>query len=337
MASNAPDSTFIASFSVGSVIERAGHGSDNFPCTWGSSSGGSDRTFTAYGDGWGFENIQQTSKEALGTAEFWGTPSNPSYNDLGVVKYSVDGDPSIKGTGILATEDNTLYMWTRRDGGSLWRSTNRGSSWSKLGISMEQGNGNFHGNHFLQFGKNYSGARDSYYYIYGTNQLGADNDEVYLYRTTNIENRSNYRFFTGMSGGNPTWSSSQSSSAPILTDTSECVDVRAVYNVGLSRYFLTYVSYLQWPTTLFAVFEAPEPWGPWHKVFYQFGALSGSRFEFDFPTMWHSSDGLTMYMVSSGIGSWDSFNVEPVTMTLVQQSAPPDAPDNVQISVAEDD
>lgn len=87
------------------------------------------------------------------------------------------------------------------------------------------------------------------------------------------------------------------------------------YNAGLRRYL--------WCQTLpggdarfrggFAIYDAPEPWGPWTTVAYTEEWDVGPGESSGFPTKWMSSDGRTVHLVFSGD---DCFSVRKATFVL---------------------
>jgi hypothetical protein len=63
----------------------------------------------------------------------------------------------------------------------------------------------------------------------------------------------------------------------------------------------------------FAVYDAPEPWGPWTTAYFTSRWDVGPGEHADFPSRWMSEDGRTMYLVFSGE---DSFSVRRATVRL---------------------
>ena len=101
-------------------------------------------------------------------------------------------------------------MWVRNFGNSqLAWSNDNGATWSWSDWKFTT---SFGCPTFLNFGKNYEGARDGYVYVYSP-----DNDNAYLPADRmvlarvpkgGITNRDAYEFFNGLDGnGNPLWTS----------------------------------------------------------------------------------------------------------------------------------
>ena len=87
------------------------------------------------------------------------------------------------------------------------------------------------------------------------------------------------------------------------------------YDVGLRRYL--------WCQTLpgrdarfrggFAIYDAPEPWGPWTTVYFTEDWDVGPGETCSFPTKWMSTDGKTVHLVFSGD---DCFSVRKATLLM---------------------
>ena len=64
-----------------------------------------------------------------------------------------------------------------------------------------------------------------------------------------------------------------------------------------------------------AIYDAPEPWGPWTVVFHTDQWDVGPGETSGIPTKWISVDGLTLHLVFSGD---DCFSVRKATLRLKQ-------------------
>jgi hypothetical protein len=71
----------------------------------------------------------------------------------------------------------------------------------------------------------------------------------------------------------------------------------------------------------FAVYDAPEPWGPWTTVYFTEKWDVGPGETASFPTKWMSGDGKTLYLVFSGD---DDFAIRKASLTVagVEKSPP---------------
>jgi len=140
---------------VETIIRRAS-GSDNWPITWADD----DNLYTAYGDGWGFEPKTE-QKLSLGIAKIAGSP--PDFKGINVRTKSGErlgqGAKGAKASGMLMV-DGVLYMLVRNTGNSqLAWSTDHGKSWTWSDWKFTT---SFGAPTFLNFGRNYSGARDDF-------------------------------------------------------------------------------------------------------------------------------------------------------------------------------
>ena len=128
---------------------------------------------------------------------------------------------------------------------------------------------------FLNFGRNYAGARDDFVYVYSH-----DNDSAYkpadrmvLARVPadRIRERAAYEFFAGLDDdGQPTWTADVSKRSGVFTHPGRCYRSGISYNAALKRYLWCQI--IPGPDTRFeggfGIYDAPEPWGPWTTVFF---------------------------------------------------------------------
>ena len=320
-----PQSTAITGITWDSKsnITRQATGSDNWPTTWADDGD----LYTAYGDGWGF--IPKVPiKLSLGFCKVSGSPPNQAGTNIrsATGEDTGGGRSGKKCSGILMV-NGTLYMWVRNANKSglhcqLAWSTDHAKTWN-WGFTFTE----FGYCTFINYGKNYSGARDNYVYTVTHDSPDAyvSVDSFILMRVPKgqIKTRSAYEFFTGLDGnGNPKWSSSVSQRKPVFTNPGRCNRSGISYNAGLGRY-------LWWQghpgdtrfSGGFGVFDAPEPWGPWTTVYYTTNWDVGPGETAHFPPKWMSANGKTVYLVFSGD---DAFSVRKATLTTSSSSnAPP--------------
>jgi malectin (di-glucose binding ER protein) len=170
----------------------------------------------------------------------------------------------------------------------------------------------------LQFGKDYQGARDGYVYYYID-----ESPNILLARVLKDQmmNRNQWQFFSGLnSSGSPTWSSNTSDRQPVFTDAVNGIGwvVSVIYHPILHRYLLTTRPVGEFTNSSWGLFDAPEPWGPWTTVTYQDSFRDSTwKFMYEFNQKWMSANDLTLWMVSSGIEVYDSFNVIKATLSGV--------------------
>ncbi len=289
-------------------------GSDNWPLTWADD----DNQYTAYGDGFGFEPYTE-KKLSLGFAKILGPPTD--FQGVNIRSESGErygpGAQGAKASGMLMV-DGVLYIWARNTGNTqLAWSTDHGQTWAwsdwKFVIS-------FGCPTFLNFGRDYTGARDDYVYVYS-----ADADDAYtpanqlvLARVLKdkIKNRDAYEFFQRVGvEGEPVWTQDVRQRGGVFVFPGRCYRSGISYNAGLGRYLLCQT--LPGGDTRFeggfGIYDAPEPWGSWTTVHFTERWDVGPGETSSFPTKWMSNDGKACYLVFSGD---DSFSVRRADFTL---------------------
>lgn len=302
-------------------------GSDLWPVTWGPDG----HIYTSWGDGGGFGGTNSDGRVSMGFARIEGLPEK-------FVTVNVNGGknarhpasfPKRGKTGGIVSVDGTLYGWLNRQDGpwpdvnqSLIWSEDRGASWQQSSWHWPKGKGHFKPSTFLQFGRDYSGARDEYVYFYGRNQTKwAEGTHGYMGRVHRraLKTRTDYWFFAGVDdGGIPRWSRDMNQRQPYFTDPAGVEGVQVIYNAAIKRYLLT--AHRGDQGTL-GIFDAPEPWGPWTTVAYCDNWLElrgtgiGREMLFiNIPTKWIADDGKTMWAIFTG--GQDRFMLVKGTVTL---------------------
>jgi CubicO group peptidase (beta-lactamase class C family) len=286
------------------IIRRAS-GSDNWPITWAED----DNQYTAYGDGWGFEPKTE-KKLSLGIAKIAGSP--PDYKGINVRTKSGErvgqGAEGAKASGMLMV-DGVLYMLVRNTGNSqLAWSADYGKSWTWCDWKFTT---SFGAPTFLNFGRNYAGARDGFVYIYSH-----DSDSAYepadcfvMARVTKdrIKERAAYEFFQGLNGlAGPIWTKEIQDRAAVFVNPQKCYRSGISFNAALKRYLwcqiLPFSKDERGPRFQggFGIYDAPQPWGPWTTVFYTAAWDVGPGETSSFPTKWMSADGKTCHLLFSG-------------------------------------
>ncbi|HEY2154368.1 MAG TPA: serine hydrolase, partial [Isosphaeraceae bacterium] len=210
-------------------IRRAAKGSDNWPLTWADDG----HLYTAYGDGNGFEP-QIADRLSLGFARVEGGPDDfrgvnirsPTIEQLG------SGPAGRKASGILMV-DGVLYLWTRNAGPArLARSDDHGRAWTWADCGFATA---FACPTFLNFGRDYAGARDGFVYVYSHDGDSAyrPSDRMILTRVPKgrIMDREAYEFFAGLdASGGPTWSRDIDRRGPVFTHEGKCYRSEISYN-----------------------------------------------------------------------------------------------------------
>ena len=302
------------------IIRRAS-GSDNWPITWGDD----DRLYTAYGDGWGFAP-KIKGKLSLGLARVEGTP--PKITGVNIRSATGekkgDGPRGVKASGMLMVE-GVLYLWGRNadragKGARLAWSKDRGKTWTPSPWTFSQ----FGYCTFVNYGKNYAGARDSYIYTVTPDGPSAykPTDRFILMRVgkDRIAAREAWEFLESRDkNGKGVWTKDISRRGAVFSRRGGCLRSGISYNAPLGRY-------LWWQQNAgggsdsraaggFGVYDAPEPWGPWTQVYFTRKWDVGPGETGCFPTKWISRDGKTLWLLFSG---GDNFSLRKATLTLTK-------------------
>lgn len=331
-----PPSKVITDLTWHSDTFRLGDGNtgDNWPITWADDG----LLYTAYGDGYGFNpNLAPTPTPlptippsatgtpgtptpvpgpphySIGFAAVSGTPPQPVGTNFpsNIDVYGYSGNAGIKASGLLSV-NGVLYLFVRNyqvngdyqhsrlawsyDHGSHWR-------WASWYFSDTFGCPDF-----IQFGRDYAGARDNYVYIVSQsgNNAYARDPSIVMARVPldQVANRRLYQFYAGAdASGHPVWSADIDQRQPIFTDPNGTQRIGLSYNAPLHRYILT-SSHDDGTgathTTALGVFDAPQPWGPWTTVYYDDHWSAGATYEQKFVPKWTGRDGKTMWLLYSG-------------------------------------
>ncbi|MBN2272638.1 MAG: DUF4185 domain-containing protein, partial [Sedimentisphaerales bacterium] len=306
-----PASDIKIEWAAAETIVRKAKGGDNWPNTWADDG----HLYTAYGDGWGFEPKVE-EKLSLGISRIEGGPGD--FVGINIRSKTGErvgqGSAGAKASGMLCV-DGVLYMLVRNTGNSqiAW-SADHGVTWEWSKWKFEK---SFGAPTFLNFGKDYAGARDDYVYIYSHDADSAYEpaDRMVLARVpkVSIRDRGAYEFFVEREqGSGAVWSKDIGERGAVFENPSKCYRSGISYNAGLRRYL--------WCQTIYGkedmrfeggigVFEAGELWGPWRTVFYTEKWDIGPGETSSMPPKWMSQDGRTCYLVFSGE---DCFSVRKI-------------------------
>lgn len=299
----------------GTIVRKA-EGSDNWPLTWADDGS----IYAAFGDGRGFEPGTD-QKLSLGIARISGGPTD--FAGLNVRTESGerlgDGAGGAKASGMLCVE-GVLYMFVRNVGNSqLAWSRDHGQTWQWSDWKFET---SFGAPTFLNYGRDYSGARDRFVYIFSPDSDSAYEpaDRMILARVpkNKITRRASYEFFRGLgTDGQPRWAVDVRDRQAVFVHPGACYRSGISYNAGLGRYLwcqvLPFSEDAHGPRFQggFGVYEAPEPWGPWRTAYLTWDWDVGPGESSCFPVTWMSADGRTCYLVFSGE---DCFSVRKATL-----------------------
>jgi hypothetical protein len=309
---------------VDTIVRRA-KDSDNWPLTWADD----DALYTTFGDGTGFPPRVE-KKLGCGFARISGGPDD--FLGSNIRSHAEEhrfGRNGMKGWGILCV-DATLYLWlghADRKGAAaqLAWSSDHARTWTFADWRFDE----FGVVGFVNFGKNYAGARDAFVYAYSHDGPRADApaDRFVLMRVprANIADRSAWEFLQKTEAGQPSWTTDVRRRGAVFVHPQSCLRSAMTYNAGLRRYLW----WQQVPqakghpdrgdtrfTGGFGIYDAPEPWGPWTTAYFTAKWDVGPGEHGDFPVKWMSGDGKTLHLVFSGE---DSFSVRRATVRLAER------------------
>jgi hypothetical protein len=322
-------------------------GSDLWPSTWGADGS----TYLFFGDGGGFFGSDTSGRTSFGIARLTGSDPVASTSDASNVYGGLNGaHPSTlngKAGSVLAVGADFYAL------GGIYRSGETGgpsgspnhyeiissignayswqdSSWDFCAADA-QGNvthGTFCATSFVHFGRGNSAAFDSFVYMTASPAGGwfsatptPGPASTYLMRAPKdaMTTQSSYTYYAGLDAtGAPVWSANDADAQPIFTDRNDRPMGLGpmVYDPGLGLL----VAVAQGPKVAeVALYESPNPWGPWSTVAYGntnadgtggFGDLGsntytpghGDSLGVNFVEAWTSADGLTLWAVFSSDG-----------------------------------
>jgi hypothetical protein len=285
--------------------------------------------YTAYGDGSGFEPRVE-KKLSLGLSRVEGHPPEiKGINIRSQIEEPGDGRRGRKSCGILMVE-GTLYMFLRnadRQGkqSQLAWSKDRGKNWTEADWRFET----LGYPTFLNFGRNYAGARDEFVYLVSHDSPDAYEpaDRFILMRVPKdrMAQRDAYEFFMNRDQqGQPVWTKDIDKRGAVFEHPGRCYRSGISYNTGLGRYVWCQIipsKNIEFAGREgdvrfnggFGVYDAPEPWGPWSTAYFTEQWDVGPGETSSFPPKWMSKDGKTMWLVFSGE---DCFSVRRANLTI---------------------
>ena len=294
--------------------ESAAPGSDQWPVTWADDN----HLYACWGDGGGFDGTNSDGRVKMGVARIEGIPPNwKGYNVWGG-KDPESSQPAQEGKARPICVDGVLYLYAIKedswDKGRIFRSTNHGMTWTWTDYDWEY---LFKNSTFLQYGKDYRGARDNYVYIYF---LVEKKKHYGLARVPKdqIMKRTEYEVFAGLNARQkPRWSK-DTKEYKVAFDAPDGAGWghQVMYHPILNRYLFTK---FHDKAGGWGIFDAPEPWGPWTTVaYYDSGQWIDDKWKFcfSFNQKWMSADGKTMWMIFSGWPEYDAYHQIKCTLTL---------------------
>jgi hypothetical protein len=293
--------------------ESPARGSDQWSVTWADD----DALYTCWGDGGGFGGSNQLGRASLGIGKLLGVPPNwRGVNVWGGVN-PLSKQPPVEGKGRPCAIGHTLYVWSLEQGkwnrARLLFSKDHGLTWKATDFFLYPP---LHRFAPIQYGKAYSGSPEGK--VYGFfNTLDWQGLCLARVDRSKVADAKAYQVFAGLDEqGKPRWSCDVNQRKPVFRDRLNGLNwgYQAMYHPRLHRYLLT-VTHGQVKRggdgvgAGLGIFEAPEPWGPWHTVYFtdQWRDEHG-KFCFSFPTKWISGGkGLTLWMIYSGWPEYDGY------------------------------
>lgn len=315
------------------TIRTEAPGSDNWPITWASN----DTLYTSWGDGGGFGGTNREGRVSLGIGRVVGGRDGYRGENIAGGRGARNLAPFAgKSEGILAIGD-TLYLWRSGDGSErsafafsqLHRSLDRGVTWEFTGVEFSrrggdfgEGDPGFFSPTFAQYGRGYDGAHGGFVYVYAPEAVDPSHWDIQkpgriaLLRVPleRVTRKSEYETFAGLSrSGEPDWTSDLSARTAVWEDAANGTHRMAVsYNPGLERYLLTTMTVDR--NGWFALYDAPEPWGPWTTVRIERDPTrwGGKVVAFNFVNKWLRDDGRDFVLVYTRNDSWATIEGELV-------------------------
>ncbi len=308
--------------------DRRAPGSDNWPITWADD----DNQYAAWGDGGGFGGTNSDGRSSLGVARIEGNADDhQGVNVWGGKNGENPAQFNGKSYGILSVEGD-LYMWVSPGSGPTSFSEARlavshdlGATWTLADWAFTQTQDIILPT-FLQFGRDYDGARDEFVYSYaarlhdasGLNVQFPGQIDLMRVESGQILNQSAWEFFAGTTAdGQPVWVSDVGDRQPVFQDPNGVGwTVSVSYNQGLDRYLLA-TEHTRSARGNLGIFDAPAPWGPWSTTgYYADWGSFGRTFFWNFSNKWLSADGRDFTLLFTGKDENDSWNSVPGTFLL---------------------
>lgn len=314
-----------------STHRRFAPGSDNWPTTWASD----DHLYSVWGDGGGFDGTNSKGRVKLGVARITGSATDyVGKNVWGGLASENPAQFEGKSYGVLSVA-GVLYMWVAPQPNphlataQIAVSRNQGATWTLADWKFEFAD-MLTIPTFLNFGRDYTGARDRFVYSYyiepawgpgvATKTTAHSFDvhqpgRVHLSRVPkdSILERQKYEFFASIgSDEQPVWTTDLRRKQPVFADANGVGwNLSVSYNSGLRRYILS-TEHTETHVGKMGLFDAPEPWGPWTTVAYEdawgAGHVEVTTFYWNFNQKWLSEDGLRFTLIFTGKNTNDSWN-----------------------------
>ncbi|UCF19377.1 MAG: hypothetical protein JSU87_15850 [Gemmatimonadota bacterium] len=332
------------------TLRRLAPGSEGWPLTWCEDG----HQYASWGDGGGFGGSQTDGMVSLGFARIEGPyESFTGHNVWGGKDAENPATFNGKSTSILCLNGN-LYAWRSlagQTGAFQWkqiiRSTSKAATWEEnvFPDSRLEGCVGCPGlPFFINYGQNYSANSDGFVYVYTIRIADPTLWDVqkpgviWLARAPAageaFADTANWEWVVGFSGSDPQWGAI-ASRVPVLEDADGVMRSSVLYLPGLQRYVMV-TNHTARDLGNIAIWEAPQPWGPWTLVTKEFGwpgndpnappegALPRTFSFGNFGPKWLGADGQDCVLVGLTSNSWDSVGCRFQITDLTAPSTPTD-------------
>ncbi len=290
-----------------------------------------------WGGGWGV-HLYEVSNRPVEPSEYCRIPPCDAKNGI-----KPAGLLSLNGLLYMAVEgmnygEDPAFNRQRNVHGWIITSRDAGRTWDATATPPDFFEGRVSSCHFVQFGKDYEGARDDYVYAHfpvadDGNSYWENGDGVILGRVPKdlLLERSAWEFCSDLTDpANPLWSDDDDDAVEVFRYPCLTGENHVSYNRDLDCYLMGNYAFVDDDGSPFpyhsggcersqlTLFAAPEPWGPW-SIFYRddnWGTYGD--YQPVFPTKWMADDGRTVWLVSSG--THDDYNFTYQKFTLQVQT-----------------
>lgn len=290
-------------------LQRLAPGSDLWPVTWGDDG----HLYTSWGDGGGFGGNNELGRVSNGIARIEGPATN--YTTANVNGGYLPENPATWPTGTkgkltgLICVDGVLYGWVSAENAAdpnfyLWQSNDKGITWTRSADSYL--GSQFGEMGWINHGQDNSAAFDDYLYTIGRERVSGGQG-LFLMRCSKKDPMD---FTTHQFWSSKGWTNLAGKEA-VITDLNGFGNPSCVYHPIYNQYILT-VAHGAWADGLkrLGVYVADKPYGPWATIQYNdnWGGYSSVWLYYHIVPKWIQADG-TFYMMFSGDGAFDSFNL----------------------------
>jgi len=305
------------------TLERTAPGSDIWACTTDANG----MIYAAWGDGGGFGGTDSKGRASIGVGRITGVPPKwQGVNLWGGADALSEQAPTV-GKGTIIAVGNLIYLYVSEQGKwdrcRLWRSADKGLSWSDRGWIFPQSHKVFAFPGLVQYSRATVAKEGGFVYGFSDNDLRRGMDKkLYLFRVKSgeVEHPEAYEYFSGTAQA-PRWSRAVEDHTPVFHNPAGIAwGTTCVYHPATGRYLLTVTTHEV--TGDWGLYESEHLWGPWRTVAYgddlpewTYTPAEKNRpaYLHTFPVPWISEDGKTLWCV---FDRGDHFNLSRCTLRL---------------------